>query len=313
MDALKISIDTLIVGALAAPWLLLIIFFFFPAVEEERNATGKGMLKHLLSLVGVENRGTVATVLLIAIVYLLGAGVARVAEDFFNDDDNPIRITENDIRASVYCDGNERQLLEVSDIGVAVPSAGKLAGVPACGHTASGSTTAKGSAKDKIAQIFQLQESALLLAGDDKVSRLRYIHQQSLVLRGSAFDFLITCLLCFFGWCATHGLRTRRVLAILPIGLVGFALYMLYRHWGHTAYDDPPSMEITLLAIGVVGCCLVLWKGTQPSRPYRFAFFLAALLAGLAYSGWWRTEIMYDRLVIDSFYAQSHSLLKLTQ
>jgi hypothetical protein len=283
MDALKISIDTLIVGALAAPGFLLIIFFFFPAVEEERNATGKGMLKHLLSLVGVENRGTVAAVLLIAIVYLLGAGVARVAEDFFNDDDNPIRITENDIRASVYCDGNERQLLEVGDIDVAVPSAGKHIGVPSCGHTASGSTTSKGSAKDRIAQIFRLQESALLLAGDHKVSRLRYVHQQSLVLRGSAFDGLITCLLCFFGWCAAHG------------------------------YDDPPSMEITLLAIGVVGCCLVLWKGTQPSRPYLGAFFLAALLAGLAYFGWWRTEIMYDRLVIDSFYAQSHSLLKLTQ
>jgi hypothetical protein len=54
-------------------------------------------------------------------------------------------------------------------------------------------------------------------------------------------------------------------------------------------------------------------KGGPACRPYLAGFFVAALLAGIAYSGWWRTEILYDRLVINSYYAQSHSLLKPVQ
>jgi hypothetical protein len=103
------------------------------------------------------------------------------------------------------------------------------------------------------------------------------------------------------------------VLAALPVGFAVYAVYILILHWGHMAYDDPPSMEIALLAIGVLGCYLLFWKRAQPSRPYLAGFFIAALLAGLAYSGWWRTEILYDRLVINSYYAQSHSLLKPAQ
>jgi hypothetical protein len=325
MDALKIALDTLIVGALAAPWLLLLIDFFFPVLKEEGNAKGKRGLDHLLSMVGEKNRGTVAIVLLAAIAYLLGAGVARVAEDYFNDDDNRANITENDIRASVYCEDNERQIImDAGDMGVAGLSSRKHNGAP-CSDlkkfkkvladaqsdkaTKEAAREAIDADKGQIEQIFHLQEGALLLDGEDKVSRLRYLRQQIVVLRGAAFNGMITCLLCLFGWCATYGPWTRRVLAVLPIAVATYAVYILILHSTHMAFDDPPSMEISLLAIGMIGCCLLLWKEVQP-RPYLAGFFLAALLAGIAYSGWWRTEILYDRLVINVFYAQSHGLLK---
>ncbi len=322
MDVLKIAVDTLIVGALAAPWLLLLIDFFFPEVREDGNGKGNGRLSLLLSLVGEKNRGTVAAVLLAATAYLLGAGVSRVAEDFFDDADSPVKLTESHIRASVYCNDNERHVLSTDDISV-TPGAGN--GKLACKGWRSGED--RDGARAQVEQIFHLQESALWLTGEDKVSTLRYLHQQIMVLRGSAFDGLITCVLCLFGWWATKGPRSRRVLAALPIGLIFYAVYSFAWHFvcrrgfqPNAVFDDPPLMELTWLAIGAVGCCLLLWKGAQPvwkgaqpARPYLALFFLAALLAGLAYSGWWRTEILYDRLVINTYYAQSHSLLKPTQ
>jgi len=308
MDALKIAVDTLIVGALAAPWLLLLIDFFFPEMRENGSEKGNGRLSRLLSLVGEKNRGTVAAVLLAATAYLLGAGVSRVAEDFFDDEDSPVKLTESHIRASVYCN---------NDVGVAAvtPVPVNDTATNFCEGWGSKTESERDKSRHHFEQIFYLQESALLQTGEDKVSTLRYLHQQITVLRGSAFDGLIVCVLCLFGWCATKGLWTRRVLAALPIGLGGYGAYSLLGHLGRKAYDDPPLMELTCLAIGAVGCCLLLWKGVQPSpsRPYLALFSLAALLAVLAYSGWWRTEILYDRLVINTYYAQSHSLPKPAQ
>jgi hypothetical protein len=267
----------------------------------------------------------VAAVLLAATAYLLGAGVSRVAEDFFDDEDSPVKLTESHIRASVYCNEHERRVLSTKDISV-IPNTVNGNGTLSCTEWQSGRDK-EGATREQVEQIFHLHESALLLAGEEKVSTLRYLHQQIMVLRGSAFDGLITCVLCWFGWCATKGPWSRRVLALLPFGLVVYAVNSLIKHLlirplqhPNTVFDDPPLMELTWLAIGVVGCCLLLWKGAQPvwkgaqpARPYLALFSLAALLAVLAYAGWWRTEILYDRLVINTYYAQSHNLLKPTQ
>src|SRR5579864_6367060 len=95
MDALKIALETMIVGALGLPWMLLLVDLFCP----EREALIDSVLKRM----GDKTTSTAAGVVLFALAYLVGASVARVADDFFNDDDLGIKISEDDIRAEVYC------------------------------------------------------------------------------------------------------------------------------------------------------------------------------------------------------------------
>src|SRR5258706_14484628 len=161
MDALKIAVDTLIVGALAAPWLLLLIDFFFPEVRENGSEEGTGRLSRLLSLVGEKNRGTVAAVLLAATAYLLGAGVSRVAEDFFDDEDSPVKLTESQIRANVYCNEHERRVVSIKNISV-FPNTVKGNGTLSCTEWQIGRDK-EGDTREQVEQIFHLHESALLL------------------------------------------------------------------------------------------------------------------------------------------------------
>jgi hypothetical protein len=138
-------------------------------------------------------------------------------------------------------------------------------------------------------------------------------------LRGAAFDGLITCLLCLLGWNAKQnwGLWRRRV---LPTVLLLYTLYALL--WNHLKLlphphrfllkvDDPPFMELTILLLGAGGWYVAV-KRAKGSWPYGTGW-VSLLFAALAYSGWYWTEILYDRQVIYSFYANQHHLLKLTQ
>src|SRR5215467_11211565 len=106
MDALKLAFDTIIVGALALPWLL-IAMDLFVASQEGQVARFWSMIKD------GENKipPAVAGVLLFTTAYFLGAAIARVSGDFFNDDDLRIQITEDSIRTAVYCSPNERQFI----------------------------------------------------------------------------------------------------------------------------------------------------------------------------------------------------------
>jgi hypothetical protein len=63
-------------------------------------------------------------------------------------------------------------------------------------------------------------------------------------------------------------------------------------------------MEIALILIAVAGLCLA-WRDVPP-RPYECACMFSAVLTGLAFSGWWYSEILYDRTVIYFFYAHTH-------
>lgn len=104
MGSLSIAFDTIIVGALALPWLYLVVHLFF--------FEGENRLQEVLDWIQKKNLQTVAAVLLFSMTYTLGSSVERVAQDFFNDDDLHIpglfrmTITEDRIIASVYCESD---------------------------------------------------------------------------------------------------------------------------------------------------------------------------------------------------------------
>jgi len=334
VDALKIALDTLFVGALAMPWLALTIQLFFPEaarwlrnrLKKRKTEANTGQPTNAPSSANPADpanapssgedqiRTAVAGVLLTALAYMIGAGVSRLAEDFFNDDDvkiagRPLAVTEDHIRESVYCDPVESRLVEPEALSLCP-------------------CQLPGDGSDRVREIFQLQESALLLAGGDKTDRLRREHQQIMVLRGAAFDGVLTCMLCLLGWNLSKGRGQWRY--VLPGIITLWVLNMLYYHlhlnepemqanlllhhlqlFNGLRADEPPALEFTFLILGLGGFYSV-WKGNAGSWPYAKGLWAALLATGLAYAGWYLTEIQYDRLVIYSFYAQSHGLLKLS-
>jgi hypothetical protein len=311
MDNLKIALETVFVGALALPWIFLLVQFFFPDVIE--------WLRHLPDFGKDQVRLTVVGVLVAALIYCLGAAVARLGQDFFNDDDLPGSVTSDKIRTSVYCDPVNSGM-----VTLAVPfrdGSGPYAPVTPtwfrrlCDND-------RTSANYRTRQIFSLQESALLLAGADKTSRLRLLHQQMMILRGAAFDGVLTCILFLIGWFMQHqnwgGWRY-----VLPIAIFLLVARMLCSHfhihpfasqslWQSAQFEpgDPPFMELTFLLLGVCASCVV-GKVNQASWKYGTGLRIALLLTGLAYAGWYWTEIMYDQLVLYSYFAGSTGLLKL--
>jgi hypothetical protein len=332
MDALKIAFETLLVGALALPWLLLGLHLFF--------SEAKASLWQRLpsSADGIQYAG--AVVLAVAMAYTVGAAVSRLAQDFYNDDDFGLPFPpEDSIRASVYCDTADEGW--IFDTGVSLPGDARKTTVAAlCALRSNHDAKDRDAAKQGIQQFFHLQESALLLMGEGNTSQLRHLHQQLLVLQGAGFDGLLTWVLCVLAWNAERvgwG-RWRRV---LPIGL--FLYVFLYAFlWNHLGIrkvsdlshffrrwtpDDPPFMEFTAILLAAAGYYLASKKAIPPAQAflqhgtgsnrsldsaggmsYVAGLIVSFLLTGVAYSGWFWTEILYDRLVIYSYYA-SHNLL----
>jgi hypothetical protein len=85
----------MIVGALALPWMLLLVDLFCP----EREQLNHRLLELLNNTALAAAAGTVA----LSLAYFVGASVGRVADDFSNDDDLHLPVTEDAIRTSVYC------------------------------------------------------------------------------------------------------------------------------------------------------------------------------------------------------------------
>jgi hypothetical protein len=313
MDALKIALETIFVGVLALPWLALTAQLFFPQFSLSKTEDFEGWVARVWSIQSEVIGYTVVGVLSVAMAYTLGASISRLAQDFFNDNDLLLGYvpTEDRIRASVYCDRSESGFVEIR-----VPFRDNLTTYPqVTPNWFQGlCETDRPSASYRTRQIFDLQEAALMLKGEDKVSRLRLLHQQIMVLRGAAFDGLITCVLCFLGSIAKQTWGRWRWLP--PIGLLLYALYAMLCHFHlchyplHFRYesDDPPFMELTLLLLGGGGW-YVAAKGTKGSWPQGTGW-VSLLLTALAYSGWYWTEILYDRMIIYSAYASQHHLLK---
>jgi hypothetical protein len=290
MDALKIAFETIIVGALALPWMLLVVDLFSPAKEQ--------LLDTLLDTIKNQTVAAVAGALLFAMAYLVGSSVARLAEDFFNDEDLHTKFTEDEIRTAVYCKPTDPWLIQrgitlVDDNGGQIPAA----------------QICSGDSENNVRQAFAVQESALMVAGPDKTDKLRYLHQQIVVLRGAALDGLITTLLCLFAYAVMHGRWGRTAVVVFCLGIVGWAMFASVRHvhdhW-HNLAAEPPLMEGLLLTIAAAGLCIA-WKGCT-ARSYGWGLIFSALLTALAFAGWWSSEVLYDHTIIYFFYAQSHGM-----
>jgi hypothetical protein len=332
MDALKIALETLLIGALAVPWLLLGLHLFFPEAKTlllQRLPSGSDSLQY-----------AVVAVLAVAMAYTVGAAVSRLAQDFYNDDDFGLPFPpQESIRTSVFCDNQGKADAPwIFDTGVALPKDAGNAQI-LCDQRRGDTAESREAARQGIQQIFQLQEDALLLMGESNTSQIRHLHQQLLVLQGAGFNGLLTWVLCLFAWNGEQVRwgRWRRALPIAFFLYVVFYAFLwnhlhiqqwsslsrLFRRW---TPDDPPFMEFTALLLAVAGYCLATKKIIPPvhSSPpqtgsdqsaettgrvsYVTGMIVSFVLTAGAYCGWYWTEILYDRMVIFSYYA-SHSKL----
>jgi hypothetical protein len=330
MEALSIAFDTIIVGALALFWVVIVIDLFFLRDQRQPEPVPSPLKSELgPAAARALSQPGVASVLLFAVAFLLGSAISRNAKNFFNDDDLPLKsLTEDNIRASTYCDGEQLKFVEIrsnfpNDTRVDHPGAPTFA--QDChkqGATSKGrmerffchlfGNFCKTYDPDTISEakrIFQLQESALLLEGQDKTGRLRQLHDQIMVLEGAAFNALIASALCLFGWFAKQRAVVRRGALVLPALLFLCTLHWLHQHFQHSEVREPPFMEFTLLILAVAGG-YTLWKGTPGRRWFGTGFLLSFLLLGMAFFGWWWTEVLYSQQVNYSFYVNSHNLLR---
>lgn len=158
----------------------------------------------------------------------------------------------------------------------------------------------------RVQEMFLLQESNLLLTGQDKVDRLKQYYDQINVLRGAAFNGFILFSVCLFGYLANAGQNRpeRRILRVLAFVLTGvlaiYGLISLLIHWHDKAslYNDPPLAELVLLLLGVAGFFVV--RKAKKEAFYLPACAVAAVLTLISFGGWWWTEVMYDLQVIHS-------------
>jgi hypothetical protein len=256
----------------------------------------------VLKRLGDKSTSTIAGVVLFSLAYLVGASVARVADDFFNDDDLGIKISEDDIRAAVYCStldpkDPDRWLVQ-NGVRLIDRDIHSIDSKTLCADP--------NTWKNNVRQTYSVQEASLLLNSAGNTDRLRYLHQQHVVLRGVAFDGLISTLLCLFGACTKHRPRGQYVQMALSAVILGWAIYATVQHFSKHPQlaSEPPLMEITLILLAVAGLCLA-WRDV-PQRPYECGFMFSFVLTGLAFSGWWYSEILYDHTVIYFFYAHTH-------
>jgi hypothetical protein len=272
MGALTIAFDTIIVGALALPWVYLVLHLFFFAgevrflrwfgVPDERQSEEQKKQKNAESPDGkwTNNQLTVAAVsiLLFAATYTLGSSIERVAQDFFNDDDLRIpwifrmTITEDRIIAHVYCESDESLLMPSATPSPALkrrfdsfwgPNHQKPEACQAMlngfGSHASFKTgpnredRAQKDLKKLTWDIFGIEENGLLLKGEDDTLRLRQLHDQIVVLRGAAFNCLIAGSLCLFAWGVKAKLKNHKKRGILMFVPVVFLVFSALAVYDH--------------------------------------------------------------------------------
>ncbi len=335
MGALTIAFDTILVGALALPWVVLLIHLF---CFEGENHVGRA-----LKWVKEQEQPAAAGVLLFAMAYTLGSAVTRVAQDFFNDGDLRVQlgrhllhegVTEDRILTRVYCGADDERLLQAGAENPTLAEKIKefLTQKSLCSLPLGGLTLHKYEKKDDdfidlVADILGLQENALMEKGGDFTVRLRQLHDQVMVLRGAAFNGMIGFSLCVFALGAA--LRREKPgswlsLVVVPVPAIVFAVTViaLNNHFHEHLPADPPYMEFTLLLLAMVGAWLV-WKkpvretpvqlearrdrGTKCSwRKEQWAklVLLSAILTLAAFLGWWSTEVLYGAQVIYSYDSQ---------
>lgn len=335
MGALTIAFDTILVGALALPWVVLLIHLF---CFEGENRVGS-----FLNWLKKQEQPAAVGVLLFAMAYTMGSAVTRVAQDFFNDSDLRLQlghrllhesVTEDRILTRVYCSSDDNHLLRA---GAEHPTlADKLKEFQAqrarCSLPLGGLTSYKYEKEDDdfietVADILGLQENALMERGGDFTVRLRQLHDQVMVLRGAAFNGMIAFSLCVFALGAAlrrekPGSWLSLVIVPVPAIVLAVAVIAVNNHFHENLPADPPYMEFTLLLLALVGAGLV-WKRPLPQMPARLEglrnrstkcswrkeqwaklVLLSAILTLAAFQGWWSTEVLYGTQVIYSYDSQ---------
>jgi hypothetical protein len=319
MDVFGNALDTIIVGALAIPWVLLAFHLFFPEgiaggeskvagpsaepVDDTKSSLD-GRVRALFEWVKGQNQTAVAGVLLFAAAYFIGSGVSRIAQDFFDDNDLHLWPTETIIRINVQSQVEEA----IQEAPVNAPEKQEAATTDR--RYGSNCTVGKLSPEDVI---FHIREAAVLLKGTDANESLYQYHNQIMVLRGAAFSGLVAFSLCLFWWSAHFRSRLAWVgVAIyFCLGIVASINHFRDRKCGHAG---PPYMEFTLFALAATGFYL-LWRyqpragaaGKQAvtangqGRIKAAYLILSAFLTFAAFFGWWATEVLYDQQVIYSF------------
>ncbi len=234
MDSLKFAFDTMVVGALALPWLWLFMRIFFQTGTGEQDLTFP-----IFSAMSDATRQAVGGVLILALGYFLGSAVSRISSDFFDDTEILHRMpTQTSIRQGVYlheyCDDHGVLMATKLPEELIALTGGRAA---LCAET-----TEIGS--QLVTEFFSLQESKLLLQGEDKLGRLREFHDQIEILRGATLNGGILFMLSWFGLCALYRAR-------LPAGKpANRAAVGIVRARGGLPTDRPVGTESTLRALG---------------------------------------------------------------
>ena len=181
-----------------------------------------------------------------------------------------------------------------------------------------------------VGEFFRLQEGKLLHEGEDKVGRLRELHDQIEILRGATLNGVILLSLSLFGLCALYRARLNNAesdnkisskLRILrkcalyapAVAFLFIGLIEMGKHFAkppasqiagakiplpHERHSDPPLAEGVIVLLGVGGLCLRLTDDSP--RLFRNLCLMAAVLTLIGYGSWWWTEVLYDQLVIHS-------------
>jgi hypothetical protein len=299
VDALKFAFEILIVGALALPWVA-ILAIMFPGEPSSKPA-------FYLSIIPEPAQNAVVLAVVIALGYLLGSAVSRVSRNFFDDDDfwrgAP---TEQSIRTAVYgdeyCNNHLLRQLSLPHLPSSQPKSGS--GLP---QWFCQSWDKNKDFNRYVEELFRLQESRLLLSGQDKTDRMRQYFDQIIVLRGAAFNFFLVFALCVFGMAGNWRARlaskpTLRASTLLaPAIVLGYGGFSLVHHFRQLVrqqdiYRHPPFAELVLLALGIVGVIAV--TRARHTTMYCRTLLIAAFLCVISFGGWWWTEVMYDTQVI---------------
>ena len=306
MEAVKFAFDTLLVGALALPWLSLLVQMHFPPANH-----GADRYSALVSALPKQTREIAVSVVVLSLGYFLGAAVWRISDDFFRDPDvlwhMPTEVSiREDVYVHEYCD------VKLPNIGAATPVPAQLKSGPIdfCPSEAQKKPPAYNEWHDMwgepITLLFREQENKLLLQGDEKTTRFRELHDQDVILRGAALNGLILAVLCLFGFFASfrigsrHGMRF--VATHLPAAvLILYGVYKIVIHFQGLSSDpdpfhDPPLAEAVILLLGLGGLPA---RAPEASRwKYGHGCWLSLTLAIVAYGAWWWTEVMYNQGVL---------------
>jgi succinate dehydrogenase hydrophobic anchor subunit len=304
MEAIKFAFDTLLVGALALPWLSVLMQMHFPPANQEDDRYSA-----LVSALPKHTREVAMSVMVLSLGYFLGAAVWRISDDFFRDPDVLRHMpTEVSIREDVYV----HEYCDIpSNTAAATPVPGRLKfGKMDFCRTDEDKKTPYEQWHDEwtepITQLFREQEYTLLLQGDDRTTRFRELHDQDVILRGAALNGLTLAVLCLFGFCASFRSGSRHwsrfvathvpAAVLILYGAYEMLIHLLEFKTDPDPFRDPPLAEAVIFLLGLGG---LRARASEASRwKYAHGCWLSLILTFVAYGAWWWTEVIYNQGVL---------------